>query len=83
MVNIEMEHMVRDHVDGRIYHMEIDKTYDFSWMLGESILALTTELERMYLERMLNTLILCGETIMEIQIAGLDEDGRTLYHRVD
>jgi hypothetical protein len=35
----------------------------------------------MYLERMLNLLVVCGET--EVEIAGLDDEGQTLYHRVD
>jgi hypothetical protein len=34
----------------------------------------------MYLERMLNLLIVCGE--VDVEIAGLDEEGRTLYQRI-
>jgi hypothetical protein len=73
--------MMLEHIDARIYHMQSDKTYVFGWLLGDPILASTTELERMYLERMLNLLVVCGET--EMEIAGLDEEGQTLYHRVD
>jgi len=73
--------MLREHIDARIYHMQPDKTYTFGWLVGESILASTTELEQMYLERMLNLLIVCGEA--DVVIAGLNEDGRYLYHRVD
>jgi len=80
---LDMKKMILDHVDGRIYHMKIGPTYTFDWLLGESILAATTELERMHLEHMLNTLIVCGETDSDLQVAGFDEEGRTLYHRMD
>jgi len=73
--------MVLDHVDERIYHMKTGETYTFEWLLDESILAATTELERMHLERMLNTLIVCGE--VDVEVAGCDEEGKTLYRRVD
>ena len=72
---------LREHIDARTYHMQVDKTYMFGWLLGESILASTTELEQMYLERMLNLLVVCGET--DVEIAGLNEEGRYLYNRVD
>jgi hypothetical protein len=72
--------MLREHTDARTYHMQSDKTYVFGWLLGEPILASTTELEQMYLERMLNLLVVCGET--EVEIVGLDEEGRTLYQRI-
>jgi len=75
--------MLLDHVDERIYHMHSDETYTFDWLLGDSILASTTDLERLHLERMLNLSIVCGETDMDLQVAGLDEEGRTLYHRMD
>jgi hypothetical protein len=72
--------MLLEHINARVYHMQCDETYVFGWLLGEPILASTTELEQMYLERMLNLLIVCGET--EVEIAGLDEEGRTLYQRI-
>jgi hypothetical protein len=72
--------MLLEHIDARTYHMQSDKTYVFGWLLGDPILASTTELEQMYLERMLNLLVVCGET--EVEIAGLDEEGRTLYQRI-
>jgi hypothetical protein len=83
MANIEMKKMVCDHVDERIYHMSPDETYTFEWLLGESILAATTELERVHMERMLNTLIVCGETNSDLIVAGLNEEGRTLYTRME
>ena len=73
--------MLSEHIDARIYHMQCDKTYVLEWLLGESVLASTTELEQMYLERMLNLLIVCGEA--GVEIAGLNEEGRYLYQRVD
>jgi hypothetical protein len=73
--------MLLEHIDARVYHMQCDETYVFGWLLGDPILASTTELEQMYLERMLNLLVVCGET--EVEIAGLDDEGQTIYHRVD
>ena len=80
-MDLDMKQMIRDHVDERIYHMQTEKTYTFEWLLGDSILASTTELERMYLERMLNLSLAFGE--LEIYVDGLNEEGRTLYRRVD
>ena len=74
--------MVCDHVYERIFHMEPGETYTLEWLLGESILAATTELERVHMERMLNTLIVCGETNGDLIVAGLNEVGRTLYTRM-
>ena len=72
---------LREHIDARIYHMQPEKTYVFGWLLGDSILESTTELEQMYLERMLNLLVMCGEA--DVEIAGLNEEGAYLYHRID
>ena len=80
-MDLDMKQMIRDHVDERIYHMQTEKTYTFEWLLGDSILASTTELDRMYLERMLNLSLAFGE--LEIYVDGLNEEGRTLYRRVD
>ena len=76
-----LRNLLREHIDARTYHMQSDKTYTFGWLMGESILASTTELEQMYLERMLNLLIVCGEA--DVEIAGLNEEGGYLYQRVE
>ena len=77
----KIEEMLIEHIDSRIYHMETDKTYTSTWLLGESILASTTDLERIYLDRMLNRLVACG--YVDIGIAELNEAGEHLYCRVD
>jgi len=82
-MTVDINKMLLDHVDERIYHMQTGPTYTFEWLLGDSILASTTELERMYLEHKLNTLIVCGETCSDLLVSGLNEEGRTLYCRVE
>lgn len=73
--------MLGKHIDAQIYHMQCDETYASGWMLGESVLESTTDLEQLYLERMLHLLVVCGEA--ELEVAGLNEEGEYLYHRVD
>lgn len=80
-MTMDINKMLLDHVDERNYLMKTGETYTFEWLLDESMLAATTELERMHLERMLNRLIAFGE--VEVDVDGLDEEGKTLYRRVD
>ena len=81
MLNNDVKTMAQEHLDARVYHMQSGETYAFDWLLGESILASCTDLERLFLERLIYLLVTCSE--VDIDIAGVNDEGEFLYRRLD
>lgn len=82
MVNKDIKQMVLDHVDMRIYFMECDETYECEFLFDKALWNATTPLEHQYvLERSLALLTACGE--IELEFAGVNDEGKTLYRRLD
>ena len=78
----EQAKLVADHVNQRIYLIECGEVADRRALFGEAVLASTSALEQLYvLDRNLDYLIAFGE--MNLEIAGLNDDGETLYRRPD
>jgi len=81
MLTQNVKTMLQEHLDARSYHMQCDETYDFGWLLGESILASCTDLEKLFMERLIYLLVTCSE--VDIDLAGVNDAGDTLYRRLD
>ena len=74
--------MVSDHVNQRLYLIEPGEVADRHDLFGEAVLASTSVLEQRYvLDRNLAYLIAFGE--IDLEIAGVNDEGETLYRRSD
>ena len=74
--------MVSEHVNHRLYLIECGEVADRRALFGEAVLATTSALEQRYvLDRTLAYLVAFGE--IDLEIAGLNDDGETLYRRPD
>jgi len=75
--------MIVDHVDQQIYFVEPGKKVDYTQLFDKHLLEATTPLEHLCVfERALNMSIVCGE-VDDLEIVGVNDEGRTLYRRLD
>ena len=78
----EQAKLVADHINQRIYLIECGEVADRHALFGEAVLATTSALEQRYvLDRNLAYLIAFGE--INLEIAGVNEDGEPVYRRPD
>ena len=81
MITEETRNMVHEHVDEHLYFVECDKKVVFTQMFDKNLLNATTELEHRYvLKRALDLLVACGE--IDVEFAGENDEGETLYMRI-
>ena len=73
---------VSDHVDDQLYFVSAGKKVDYTQLFDKHLLEATTPLEHHYvLKRVLDHLVACGE--IDVVFAGEDDEGQTLYQRMD
>lgn len=80
-MNRAMMKMVHDHVDDHLYHVEVDKQVTYMELFDKQLLDSTSTLEHYYVfERALADLMAFEE--IDLEYAGVDDEGRTLYKRI-
>ena len=81
-MNEEIKEMVIEHADMRSYLIGIDEIVDYKRLFDPVLLESTTSLEQLYvLDRTLTMLVACGE--IDLEHAGISDEGLTLYRRTD
>ena len=80
-MNEEINEMVREHVDARIYFVSAGKKVDYTQLFDKQLLQATTSLEHRYVfERALAYLMAFEE--IDLVFAGVNDKGQTLYKRI-
>ena len=78
----EIQHMVAEHVDKQYYLIPVGKQVVYTELFGKILLQSTTSLDQHYvLKDTLDHLVACGE--VEFEFAGEDDEGQTLYRRIE
>jgi hypothetical protein len=79
-MNRNMMKMVHGHVDDHLYHVEVGKKVTYMALFDKRLLDSTSTLEHYYVfERALADLMAFEE--IDLEYAGVDDEGRTLYKR--
>ena len=82
MIDTESTKMVGEHVDNHIYFVEVGKKVNYTELFDKALLDAMTTLEHRYvLERALAYLIAFEE--VDLELAGVNDEGQTLYQRID
>ena len=81
-MNVEIKKMVIEHADMRSYLIGVDEIVDYKRLFDPVLLESTTSLEQLYVfDRTLTMLVACGE--IDLEHAGISDEGLTLYRRTD
>ena len=77
----ETKEMVLEHVDEQLYFVKAGKKVDYTKLFDKQLLQATTSLEHRYVfERALAYLMAFEE--IDLVIAGVNDEGQTLYQRI-
>ena len=80
-MNEEINEMVREHVDDRLYFVSAGKKVDYTKLFDKDLLESTSPLEHRYVfERALAYLMAFEE--IDLVFAGVNDEGQTLYKRI-
>jgi hypothetical protein len=81
-MNYEVARMVGDHVDYRLYYVNVGEKVTYRELFDKTLLDATTELEHQYVfEQAIAYLIAIGE--IDLEHAGVNEEGEKLYVQTD
>jgi hypothetical protein len=77
-----LQQMIAEHVDKQYYLIPVGNKVAYTELFGELLLQSTTSLDQHYvLKGTLDHLVACGE--VDFRFAGEDDDGQTLYRRIE
>ena len=81
MISESTKEMVSEHVDEHLYFLDAGKKMDYTKLFDKHLLEAMTRLEQRYvLKRALDLLVAFGE--IDVEFAGVNDEGETLYKRI-
>ena len=77
-----MDEMISEHAINRVARMEIGDVTNHKELFGSAVWYSLTDLEKHYLfMRMVDMLV--GEGELDLEIAGVNDEGETLYRKIE